>query len=66
MLGESLFCEAEMDNIHDPYAVAVLRSTTSGSFMSGHMPRTISTVFHFLLRRGWKHYLPGKTANAVF
>ena len=45
-LGEGLICE--LDNIHDPYAVAVVK-TSIGTI--GHIPRSISALCHFFLRR---------------
>ena len=47
--GEYLTCRLEFGNIHDPYAVAVVRSTSSSTV--GHIPRRISAVCHIFLRR---------------
>ena len=38
--GELLDCHREPGNRHDPYAVAVVRS----SMLVGHMPRCVSSV----------------------
>ena len=46
--GEILICQTEFGNFHDPYAVAVL---TSNDTIVGHVPRNISAVCHFFLRK---------------
>ncbi len=48
VLGEALVCVPEFGNVHDPYAVAVCIS--SGSTV-GHVPRNISALCHFFIRR---------------
>ena len=47
-LGEILQCERESDNLHDRYAVSVMRHGT----IIGHLPRRISCVSSLFLRRG--------------
>ena len=49
-LDETLSCEAEPGNIHNPYAVAVKR--TSDNTIVGHVPRKVSAVCSLFLRRG--------------
>ena len=49
-LDETLSCETEPGNIHDPYAVAVKR--TSDNTIVGHVPRKVSAVCSLFLRRG--------------
>ena len=46
-IGQVLVCEVELGNLHDPHAVAVISNDT----IVGHVPRTISAVCHFFLRR---------------
>lgn len=48
VLGEALICELEFGNIHDPYAVALTKSSTG---TAGHIPRNISALCHFFVRR---------------
>ncbi len=50
VLGEELLLKREEGNQHDEYAVAVLRNGA----VVGHMPRCISRVSWFFLRRGGK------------
>lgn len=47
-LGETLICELEFGNVHDPYAVAV-KKASAGTI--GHIPRNISALCHFFMRR---------------
>ena len=47
VLGETLLCEQEFGNIHDPYAVAVVRDKT----IIGHVPRKISSLCFFFLKK---------------
>jgi hypothetical protein len=47
--GDILVCQNEFGNIVDPYAVAVV--VISSSTAVGHVPRAISAVYHFFLRR---------------
>ena len=44
----SLACQAEFDNVVDPYAVAVV---SSSNITVGHVPRAISSVCYTFLRR---------------
>ena len=46
-LGEELTCRRERNNIHDPYAVAVLKSDV----IVGHIPRAISAACYVFLGR---------------
>jgi hypothetical protein len=46
--GEVLLCRPEYGNLHDLYAVAVVRQ---GNIV-GHIPRKISTICHLFLRHG--------------
>ena len=46
--GEQLSLQAEEDNEHDKYAVAVLKD----DYVVGHVPRAISRLFHFFLQHG--------------
>lgn len=39
---ESLSCRRESGNVHDPYAVAMIHSSTG--LVVGHVPRVISAV----------------------
>lgn len=47
-IGEKLPCWRELNNRHDPFAVAVLRNETT----VGHAPRAISAICSSFLRRG--------------
>ena len=49
LIGELLTCQTEFGNPSDPYAVVVMYNNTS--IVIGHVPRHISTVCHFFLRR---------------
>ena len=49
-VDERLYCKPEVGNIHDPYAVAVKRP--SDNTVVGHVPRKVSAVCCFFLRRG--------------
>ena len=48
-LGELLQCKMEFRNIHDPYAVAVVRN--DGAEVVGHVPRKISSLCYFFIKR---------------
>ena len=48
-IGETLRCQPEPGNIHDPYCVAVV---TANNTTVGHVPRSISAVCRSFLRRG--------------
>ena len=48
IIGEVLQCEKEEGNSHDLYAVAVKKLDS----IVGHVPRTISTLYHLFLSRG--------------
>ena len=47
-VGEELPCQRESGNRADPFAVAVVRSGVT----VGHIPRKISSVCSFFLRKG--------------
>ena len=47
-IGEELFCVPERDNVRDPYAVAVQKSSRT----VGHIPKNISTLCSLFLQRG--------------
>ena len=47
-IDEVLLCEHEFGNLHGPYAVSVVRED---DVMVGHVPRTISALCYFFLRR---------------
>ena len=46
--GEILRCCEERTNIHDPFAVAIIKDDS----VVGHVPRKISTVCSLFLRSG--------------
>ena len=50
VIGEELLLQPEDDNEHDRYAVSLLRC--SDSCVVRHVPRSVSRVFWFFLRRG--------------
>ena len=47
-IGKVLICEQEFGNLHDPYAVSVVRED---NITIGHVPQTISVLCYFFLRR---------------
>jgi len=47
-IGEVLICKQEFKNLHDPYAVSAVHED---NIMVGHVPRTISALCYFFLRR---------------
>ncbi len=47
-VGEELPCRKDVGNSHDPYAVAMVRASTT----VGHVPRRISSICSIFLRRG--------------
>ena len=47
-IDEVLLCEQEFGNLHDPYTVSVVRED---NVMVGYVPRTISALCYFFLRR---------------
>ena len=47
-IGESLNTQAELDNVHDKYAVKVLENEA----VVGHVPREISRYCSFVLNSG--------------
>ncbi len=49
LIGENLTCQPEFGNIHDLYSVAVVASSSS---IVGHVPRSISALCTFFIRRG--------------
>ncbi|CAH3013886.1 unnamed protein product [Porites evermanni] len=54
VVGEVLDCEHEPDNPHDTHAVAVKRVQDQGGMQQivGHVPLTLSRVFHLFLKHG--------------
>ena len=46
-VGQTLPCQREAGNPHDPYAISV----TEGGTIVGHVPRAISAVCSLFLRR---------------
>ena len=48
-LGETLTCKPEFGNVHDPYAVSVVREPAD---IVGHIPRRISSLCYFFLKKG--------------
>ena len=49
MVGEELILETEDDNEHDEHAVAVMKD----GYNVRHVPRTLSKVSWFFLKRGF-------------
>ena len=47
-MGEILSCSQEQGNLHDIYAVAVMK----GNDVVGHIPRKISSLGYFFLSKG--------------
>ena len=47
-IGEELFCARELTNLHDPFAIAVVKSDQT----VGHVPLKISLLCSMLLRHG--------------
>lgn len=47
-IGDALPCQRERGNMHDPYAVALVKEGVT----VGHIPRTISSVWYFYLGKG--------------
>ena len=47
--GEELHCKREIGNVHDLYAVSVIKH---GTGIVGHLPKGISTPCHLFLRKG--------------
>ena len=48
VVGETLICEKEFGNLHDPYAVSVVRGS---GIIVGHVPRKISSLCYFFPRK---------------
>jgi hypothetical protein len=46
--GETLTCVRETTNLHDPYAVAIVKNAVT----VGHVPKKISTMCSIFLRNG--------------
>lgn len=46
-IGEVLTCEIEPNNPHDKFAVSVKK----GADIVGHVPREITKVFHYFIKR---------------
>ena len=57
--GETLACEVEFGNIHDPYAVAVRKPGIGESSFEtvGHVPRKISALCHFFHKSWYYHFI---------
>ena len=51
-VGEELQCQREVGNIHDIYAVSVVKTIRRRDTIVGHLPRQISTICHLFLRKG--------------
>ncbi len=52
LVGEVLECKRESSNSHDPFAMAVMRNSTSGpAVVVGHVPRRLSALCSLFLRR---------------
>ena len=49
MLGEELQCIREMGNVHDLYAVGIVKT---GTGTVDHLPKKISTPCHLFLKKG--------------
>ena len=49
VLGEELQCHREVGNIHDLYAVSIVKP---GTGVVGHIPRRISTPCNLFMRSG--------------
>ena len=47
--GEELHCKHEISNVHDLYAVSVIKHRMG---IVGHLPKRISTPCHLILRKG--------------
>ena len=47
--NQDLVCKTEFGNIHDPYAVAIVRSDEAE--VVGHVPRKISSLCYFFIKR---------------
>ena len=47
-IGEELSCQCDEANPHNPYAVAVMKSTK----IVGHPPRKVSTLCSLFIRKG--------------
>ena len=52
-VSETLACEVEFGNIHNPYVVAVRKPGIGESSFEtvGHVPRKISALCHVFIRR---------------
>ena len=64
ILGESLVCELEFSIVHDPYAVAVCRSSDHTTV--GHIQRNISAICYFFIKKAWKHNLSSDCSKEIF
>ena len=67
MLGEELKCIRETGNVHDLYAVGIVKT---GTGTVGHLPKKISTPRHLFLRKGGIFYVQslvgGSTLSTCF
>ena len=52
VVGETMECKREIDNIKDRYAVAVIKNEE----IVGHLPRNISRVCSLFLHRRGHHW----------
>ena len=46
-VGETLLCQPEFGNVHDPYAVVIV---TGDEMIVGHVPRKVSAICDLFLR----------------
>ena len=51
-IGEVLSCSRETSNLHDRFAVTVLKVETDSQTIVGHLPRSISSTCSIFLRKG--------------
>ena len=52
VIGEHLNCFQEVENSHDPMAVAVIKEIEGETKTVGHIPRRISALSSVFIRRG--------------
>ena len=51
-ISKELQCQWEVGNIHDIYAVSVVKTIDRRNTFVGHLPRQTSTICHLFLRKG--------------
>ena len=51
-IGEVLSCSRETSNLHDQFAVKVLKVETDSQTIVGNLPRSISSTCSIFLRKG--------------